>query len=161
MKRQTTRVTTVLDEVDVALLGVLQQEGRESVSSLAERVGISRATAYSRLEALEEEGVVRGYAAQLDHEAAGMDVTAIVLLSGGQRAWKPLQELLKDLPQVEKAWYVTGMADVLLVVRVRDVAELRALVLERLRTLPDVRSTQTMLAIEQVVDRAFVLPSAP
>lgn len=156
----TLTTTGPLDATDLALLEALQSDGRASIATLAQAAGIARATAYNRIARLERDGVITGYAACVNHDASGLGLTAIVLLNGGQKAWKPLQALLVDLPQVEKAWYVTGIADVLLVVRCRDVGELRQLVLERLQRLPDIRGTQTMLTLEQVVDRPFVVASA-
>jgi Lrp/AsnC family leucine-responsive transcriptional regulator len=152
------RVPTTLDDVDLRLLELLRGGARQPVSELARRLGVARATAYARLSRLERSGVIRDYAAVIDPAQTGLDVTALILVTGGQQSWQPLQKLLADLPQVEKAWYVTGLADVLLVVRTRDVTELRAVVLERLQRLPGIRGTQTMLALEQVVDRPYVVP---
>lgn len=150
-----------LDDVDLRLLEVLATDGRAAVVDLARQLGVARATAYARLSRLERSGVVSGYAARVTHEQAGLGLTAIILIHGGQPSATSLRSLLAELPQVEKAWYVTGLADVLVVVHVRDVVELRTLVLERLQNLPDVRSTQTILALEQVVDRPYVVPSRP
>jgi DNA-binding Lrp family transcriptional regulator len=153
-------VSVTLDDVDLALLAALRDDGRASVNALAATVGVSRATAYSRLSRLESTGVITGYSARIDPSRAGVGIDAVILLNGGQSSAEPLRALLPTLPFVEQAYYVTGSADVVLVVRVSDVEELRDLVLTKIRDLPGIRATQTLLVLDQVVDRPFVLPAA-
>ncbi len=142
-----------LDETDHAILAALKADGRASVNALALEVGVARATAYTRLARLERTGVITGYTALVDRAKLGETVTAVVLVNGGQQAWEALPGLLADVPHVESAYYVTGPADVVLVVRVSTVAELRSLLLERLQRLPGIRGTQTLLVIDEVLSR--------
>ena len=67
-----------LDAIDRRILAELEADGRASVSKLAERCHISRATAYARLERLQSSGVILGFTAKVDHQRAGLGVTAIV-----------------------------------------------------------------------------------
>lgn len=60
-----------LDRVDRAILRLLQQDGRASIRSVAERVHVSRANAYARISRMVEDGVIRGFTARVDHERAG------------------------------------------------------------------------------------------
>lgn len=150
--------------MDVALLRVLRDDGRISVARLAECVHISRASAYVRLQRLRRLGVLRGFSAVVDQARAGMDVTAVVLLTAGGRQrlrWKRLRDQLAKIPEVEYAALVTGNADVILLVRVRNQEELRRLLLERLQGLEHVSDTLTLMVLEEVVRRPYVLPEDP
>lgn len=140
-----------LDATDRALLEAVVADGRASVNALAAQVGVARATAYTRLSRLESLGVITGYTAVLDRAKLGESLSAVVLLNGGQNSWEALRVLLASVPQVEAAYYVTGPADVVLIVRVATVGELRALLLERLQGLPGIRGTQTLLVIDEVL----------
>jgi DNA-binding Lrp family transcriptional regulator len=140
-----------LDATDLAILDAVTADGRASVNAIASRVGVARATAYARLARLEGIGVITGYTAVVDRSLLGESLSAVVLLNGGQNAWAALREVLASLPQVEAAYYVTGPADVVLVVRVANVVELRSLLLDRFQSLPGIRGTQTLLIIDEVV----------
>jgi Lrp/AsnC family leucine-responsive transcriptional regulator len=152
--------STKMDDVDMRLLEVLGRDARASVAAIATRVGVSRATAYNRIDRLEGSGLIKGYTIRVDASRAGTPVTAIVMLNGGQHSWKPLQQLIAGLPAVQHAFYVTGAADVVLVVRVAGIEQLRDLILHQLQQLPGIRGTQTLMVLDEVVDRPFVLPDS-
>lgn len=62
-----------LDEIDHAILRILQTDGRASIRAVAERVHVSRANAYARINRLVEDNVIRGFTARVDHERAGQE----------------------------------------------------------------------------------------
>lgn len=150
------------DDVDLELLRILREDGRISLTSLADRLRISRANAYARMGGLRRRGVIQGFSAVVDPTRLGLDMTAIVLLSTGSQGrfrWRELRRGLDVLPEVEYAALVTGTADVLVVVRTAGQEELRRLLLEKLQGLPHVTSTLTLTVLDEIVKRPFVLPS--
>ena len=101
------------------MLGALTADARISVRALADRLNISRANAYSRLERLTREGVITGFSARIDPHLAGLGTSAYVMLSVEQTAWRELKAALRDIPYVEHIALVGGDFDVLLLVRAR------------------------------------------
>jgi len=128
------------------------------VAALAERAGISRANAYSRLDRLRTQGTLEGFAARVNPSRLGLGITALVLISGRQPAWRQLREELTRMAEVEYCAFTTGEYDALILVRVPDVETLRDVILERLQALDMVRATQTIFVLEEVVLRPYVLP---
>jgi DNA-binding Lrp family transcriptional regulator len=149
---------TTLDPTDRRLLEALAEDGRISVAALAERAGISRAATYTRLDNLRETGVIEGYSVRVNPARVGLGITALVLISGRQPAWRSLRRRLVSMPEVEYCAFTTGEYDALLVVRVPDVETLRDVVLERLQASEEIRATQTIFVLEEVVRRPLVLP---
>jgi DNA-binding Lrp family transcriptional regulator len=147
-----------LDPVDRRILELLAADGRLAVATLAERTGISRANAYSRLERLRTEGTIEGFTARVNASRLGLGITALVLISGRQPAWRQLREELTRMAEVEYCAFTTGEYDALILVRVPDVETLRDVILERLQALDMVRATQTIFVLEEVVRRPYVLP---
>lgn len=147
-----------LDAVDREILQVLAEDARISVAALAERAGISRAAAYTRLDTLRDSGVIDGFSVRVNPARAGLGVTAIVLISGRQPAWRSLRRRLVSMPEIEYCAFTTGEYDALLVVRVPDVETLRDVVLERLQASEEIRATQTIFVLEELVKRPLVLP---
>ncbi|MER5639617.1 Lrp/AsnC family transcriptional regulator [Kitasatospora sp. NPDC002227] len=138
-----------LDRVDRAILRLLQQDGRASIRSVAERVHVSRANAYARISRMVEDGVIRGFTARVDHERAGQGATAYLTLKIVQNSWRTVREQLLGLPGVAHIALVGGEFDVLLLVHAADNQALRELVLGRIQSIPQVLSTQTMLVFEE------------
>lgn len=138
-----------LDDIDRAMVAELVADGRVPIRELADRVGVSRATAYKRLDRLVETGVVKGFTARIDPVLAGTPVAALVTVQIEQHAWRTVREQVRAMPEVERAILTTGKFDLLLVVRTTDVRRLRDVVLERLNAMPEVRSTRTVFVLDE------------
>jgi Lrp/AsnC family transcriptional regulator, leucine-responsive regulatory protein len=154
-------VSLTPDEVDLALLRALRDDGRRSVTALAGDVHLSRSAVHQRLDLLTRAGALQGFSARVDARRLGASIAAFVLLSGGPGSrleLGPLREQLLALPHVEYAALVTGDSDVLLLVRVADLAELRTFLLDDLRRVPGLRGTLTLLVLDEVIRRPFLLP---
>ncbi|MGH7721977.1 MAG: Lrp/AsnC family transcriptional regulator [Candidatus Dormibacteria bacterium] len=158
LRQQT--AAAALDAVDRRILETLAEDGRISIAALAERTGISRAATYTRLDNLREGGVIEGYSVRVNPARVGLGITALVLVAGRQPAWRSLRRRLVSMPEVEYCAFTTGEYDALLVVRVPDVETLRDVVLERLQASEEIRSTQTIFVLEELVKRPLVLPQS-
>jgi DNA-binding Lrp family transcriptional regulator len=139
-----------LDDVDRAIVARLLEDGRMSMRALAARLHISRAGAYTRVQRLEALGVITGYAAQVDPQRYGYGLSAYVHLKIAQSAWKQLRARLLAVAEVEHAALVSGDSDIVLLVRTRDSAALRELVLNIFQNMPEVLSTQTVLIFDEL-----------
>jgi DNA-binding Lrp family transcriptional regulator len=142
-----------LDEVDRRIVDALRADGRLSMRALAERLHISRAGVYSRVERLERDGVITGYSANVDARRYGLALSAYVNIKVAQRSWKSLRKRVLAIEDVQHAALVSGEYDIVLLVRTHDIETLRDLVLTRLQEMPEVLATQTELIFDEMVTR--------
>lgn len=142
-----------LDDVDRRMLDELVRDGRLSVRALAERVNISRANAYSRVERLRADGVLTGFTALVDPGRTGLATSAYLALTVRQNSWRDLTDQLRRIPEVKHMALVGGDVDVMLLVRTTDNDALRRLVLDRVQEIPGVLSTRTLLIFEDLENR--------
>ncbi|MFD6987854.1 Lrp/AsnC family transcriptional regulator [Streptomyces sp. NPDC059943] len=149
-----------LDAIDRDILRILQTDGRASIRSVAERVHVSRANAYARINRLMEDRVIRGFGARINHERAGQGASAYITLKIVQNSWRTVREQLQELPGATHIALVSGDFDVLLLVHAPDNRTLRELVLTRLQSIPEVLSTRTLLVFEET-DLDQTAPPAP
>ncbi|WP_223167392.1 Lrp/AsnC family transcriptional regulator [Nonomuraea sp. SYSU D8015] len=140
------------------ILEVLRENGRISVAALAERVGISRANAYTRFEALRADGAIKGFTAEIDHMRAGLGITALIFVTVRQQMWKQFRAELARMPEVEYCAITTGQHDAMIQVRVADVAAVHTMVTDRLANIPAVKATETVFILDEVLKRPYVLP---
>jgi len=139
-----------LDQIDHRLLDELRQDGRLSMRALAERVHISRAGCYARVERLRHEGVITGFTAVIDPRRLGPSLSAHIYLRIRQHSWKDVRQELARITEIEHGQLVSGDYDIVLFVRTRDAESLRALVLDRLQTMDGVLSTHTVLVFDEL-----------
>lgn len=138
-----------LDDVDRRIVAALVDDGRLSINELASRVGVSRATAYARLDRLRANGVITGFTAKVDPAKVGHGVAALILVNVEQNEWRAARDELLDLPGVEYLAFTSGGFDMVALVRVPSIEALRDVVLDRLHGATHVRSTQTVFVLDE------------
>ena len=139
-----------MDDTDRQIVDALRADGRMSMRALADRIHVSRASAYARVARLEREGVITGYAAQIDPVRAGYALSAYVYLDIAQRSWKAVRRQLLSIPEVDHIALTSGEHDIVVRVRTDDAASLRDVVLTHFQEMPEIRSTQTVLIFEEL-----------
>lgn len=138
-----------LDDVDRGLIAALRSDGRASVSDLAGRVSVSRATAYQRLARLRETGVIRRFTVDVDPRKIGLPIAALVLVSVAQHSWRGVGDRLRRLAGVEWLALSSGTFDYVLLVRAPDIDHLRDVILDDLQSIPEIRSSQTLVLLDE------------
>ena len=137
----------LLDATDQQLLALLRQNARESIATLATRLGVSRATVTNRLRRLEDEGVVVGYTVRLRPEVASNGLRAWMSIAiEGNDARRVSASLLGE-PSVQALHATNGQWDLLAELEVRTLAELSK-ALERIRLIKGIRHTETSIHLE-------------
>ena len=142
-------MATPLDDTDRRILDELVVDGRMSMRTLADRLHVSRANAYARVDRLQKSGVIRGFRADVDPVASGLATTAYVTLNLRQADWRRIRERLQALPGIAHIGLVGGDFDVILLVRARDNEDLRRLVLDEIQGMEGVLTTRTLLVFEE------------
>ena len=139
-----------VDPTDERILALLCEDGRMSMRTLAERAGISRASAYARVERLRNSGVISGFSVRLDPGKLGLRVTAHIVVTLEQHTWREALAAFNAMPEVAYCAVMAADHDALLIVRAPDVDAVRDVVLERLHQVPGVRRTRTLLVLDDV-----------
>ena len=139
-----------LDEIDRKMIDELRRDGRVSIPVLAERVGVSRATAYTRFDRLVDEGVISGFSAIVDPAALGLGVSAMIMVNIRQGHWRDLLVQLRDLPGVEWLGVAAGSFDFIIHARASSLDELRDVVLHGIQAIDDIRSSETIVLLDEI-----------
>ena len=142
-----------LDHFDKKMLRILGEDGRITVTALAERVGLSKTPCQVRLKRLIESGIVRGFRAVVDPARLGIDhiaFTEIKLTDTRESALLAFNEAVRRIPEVEECHMIASNFDYLLKVRTSDIRRYREILGEKISSLPFVASTSTFVAMESV-----------
>jgi len=149
-----------MDRIDRQILEVLQRDARSSNAALAERVGLSESACLRRVRALEESGLIRGYAAVLDQRKAGLPVNVwvtVTLDTQRQKGLEAFEQAVGRIPEVMECYLMSGQSDYMLRVVVADLDDFERLHSLHLTRLPNVSRIQSSFAVRTVV-RGSVLP---
>jgi len=168
-------MATELDEIDIKILRQLQDHARISNVELADRVGLSPAPCLRRVRALEQTGVIRGYAALVNPSAVSLGVTVFVQISLDFQVEDRLEIFERAImrsPEVLECYLMTGDADYLLRVIVSDVSAYERFLRDSLTRIESAAGIKSSFALKQIkystalplVDRVAkpeVAPSKP
>lgn len=150
------------DALDRKILEELQQAGKLSNVELAERVGLSPSPCLSRVKQLEESGVIRGYVGLLDPDQFGPVLNVFIQVTlerQSQGVLETFERTVADLPEVMECYLMTGDADYLLRVIVRDAVALKDFILEKLTKTRGVANIRSSFSLKQVKSKT-ALPIA-
>ena len=113
-----------MDDLDRAILAILQRDASLGVDAVAEQVALSRNACWRRIRQMEASGVIRGRVALADPARVGCPLSVMILVrtSSHEAGWmERFQQTVRAMPEVVGAWRMTGDLDYLLRVRVADV----------------------------------------
>ncbi len=148
-----------LDRIDRNILFHLQNNGRISYVDLADKVGLSTSPCLERVKRLEREGLIVGYQTRLSAEKldAGLLVFAEISLSyTSGNIFNEFRSAVKKWPQIQECHLVSGDFDYLLKIRIADMNSYRELLGEIVHTLPGVRDSRTLVAMETVKETSQI-----
>ena len=120
--------SALLDATGRKLLSALQENARLSYAELGRRIGLSPAATAERLKRLEEAGVITAYRVEIDREALGLPILAIIRMSCDGARYRPFLKAVKGFQNVVECHHVAGGDAFILKVVAHSVEELEGLV---------------------------------
>lgn len=146
----------MISEIDAKILNIIQQDARIANAEIARQVGLAPSAILERIKKLEERGVIRGYAAEIDAAQVDFGLTAFVAVrtkdccADNDRALAAIEEVLE-------VHDVAGEDSYLLKVRAKNGEELAKLLREKIRSIPNVTATKTTVVL-QTLKETTALP---
>ena len=138
-----------IDEIDKKILSELLKDSKRSYRELAKAIGVSAATVISRIQRLEQAGVITEYTVMIDFERIGFELTAVTELTVSRGKLIETQEEIAKLPYVCAVYDVTGEIDSIVVAKFKNRKELSEFPKDLL-SMPFVERTNTHLVLNTV-----------
>ncbi len=145
-----------LDSTDRRIINQLQSNGRLSNVELAERVGLSDSPCLRRVRRLEDNSVIKGYNAVVDHHKVGLDIIAYIQVDLDQRSeanTAAFRDAVTSEPLIIECYALTGDHDFLLKAAAADLDEFADLTLKRILRYPGVESITSGLILEVLKEK--------
>ncbi len=139
----------VSKDVDLEILKILSEDGRESYRKIAQELSKSPVTIKSHVEELEREGKIKSYGAQLDYEKLGYDIIAIIEVTVSKGKMLEVEGMIAENPNVFGVYDITGTYDALIFVRFKTRKKLSEMI-KKIHTSEYVESTNTHLVLNVI-----------
>ncbi|PZU58356.1 MAG: AsnC family transcriptional regulator [Sphingobium sp.] len=138
---------------DITLLQLLQADSSRSIADLAEKAGLSTSACHRRVRALEEQGIIRNYAARLDPEKLGIGINAFVeisLTSQSREAMDRFEAAVATFDDILECHLMSGNADYILRICANDLRHFDSIHRNCLARLPGVSAMRSSFAIRSI-----------
>ncbi len=138
----------MLDDVDLAILRMLQENARMTNAEIARRLDMAPSAILERIRKLETKGVIKGYEAKLDPKALGFGLVAFINVRTTDRNCDfEASERLQRLPEVLEVHNIAGEDCYLVKVRVRDIDALRDLLHDKISQMGAIVNTKSTIVL--------------
>lgn len=145
-----------MDKIDRRIVRALQRDGRMTITELSDSVGLSPTPCARRLDRLQREGIITGYAAQVDATKLGLGVSIFVsveLDKQDRAAINAFERSIRDCDEVMECYLMTGSRDILLRVVAADLAAFDHFLEHRLMQIPGIRNLRSNFALRTMIKR--------
>jgi Lrp/AsnC family transcriptional regulator, leucine-responsive regulatory protein len=151
-----------LDETDKEILKYLQEDAKLTTKELASRLNLSQTPVYERIRRLENEGVITKYVALVNREKVGKDLMVLCnirLKEHAKEAGAKFVGSIIDMSEVVECLNISGDYDFLIKVVVSDMREYQSFIMNKLASLENIGSTQSIFVMGEIKAETAVIPS--
>jgi Lrp/AsnC family leucine-responsive transcriptional regulator len=145
---------SLLDAVNLRLIGELQADARLSLAELGRRVGLSAPAVTDRLQRLRDAGVITGYRTEVDPRALGFALSVVLRVRPAPRQLAKVAEVARNSAEVVECHRITGEDCFFMKLHVRDVEHLEEVID---RFLPFGQTTTSIIQSSPVAARGVAL----
>jgi Lrp/AsnC family transcriptional regulator for asnA, asnC and gidA len=143
---------STVDELDVKILGMLEEDGRKPFTEIANELKVSEATIRKRVLSLQKRGVIRKFTVRIDPSRIGMNSVAIVGVDVDSSRLLEVAQKLCGFKEIRCVATSSGDHMVMLEIWTRNGRELTRLVAEKIGTMEGVKKICPALILEKLKD---------
>lgn len=141
-----------MDATDRDLIALLRADARQPTAVLARKLGLARSTVQSRMASLEGRGIIAGYTVRLDEEVTRRRIAAHVMISVNPKLADRVVHTLRAMTEVTSLYAVSGIYDLVAVVRSETTEDIDAL-LDAIGRIPGIERTTSSILLSKKFER--------
>jgi len=135
-----------MDKIDQQLISLLRKNGRATTTALAQTLGLSRSTVQDRISRLEKKNIIAGYTIRFNEDYRRRQITAHVMIRHNPKFADHIIQQLKDMPPVRAVYTVSGIYDLIALVRAETTEDID-MMLDDIGRLKGVEKTTSSIVL--------------
>ncbi|RLI45185.1 Lrp/AsnC family transcriptional regulator [Candidatus Bathyarchaeota archaeon] len=133
-----------MDEIDKKIVEILKKNGRATYINIGKKVGLSEGAVRKRIKTLVDSGVIKRFTIKIGL-TEGAEAITLLSINPSYPTFK-ICEKLKELPNVETIYEITGQYDIAAIISALNIAEVNECV-EKIRRIDGIVNTNTMIIL--------------
>ena len=137
----------MIDKKDKQIIDILLKSGRESSSSISDKLGMSVPTVIDRIKKMQDTNIISGFKAVVDYKSIGLKVSALItVMSESSDNYSEVVNKSLETKEVLKCYATTGSGSHVLIVNTADTDSLEK-ILRKIQSWPGVKRTETQIIL--------------
>jgi len=146
-----------MDDMDRKIVSLLQVEGRVSCEKIGSSIGLSVSAVNERIKKLQKQGIITGWGAQISPQKIGFDILSFVQILLGETSNENIfLAKIETIPEVLECHHITGEWSYLIKVRCRNIQHFEQVLGEKIKTIPGILRTHTLIALSSPLERTIL-----
>jgi Lrp/AsnC family leucine-responsive transcriptional regulator len=139
-----------MDNTDYKILKILQENARETASSISKKIHLSVSAVTERIKKLEESGVIKSYTIVVDERKVGFAMTSLMEVRlENPKYYEGFAQAVANIDEIISCYYKTGEFDLLLKIGCDSGDEL-AEIHRKIMNVEGVLDTKTDIVVKNV-----------
>ncbi len=133
-----------LDTRDYEIIKILKDDAKRSLRDIGREVRLSASSVRNRITRLQNMGIIRRFTVDIDYRLLGYEIQVLVLITCRPGKSEEIYRRLREYEEVHKVFWTSGPANVVCLVRVRNMSELSQFVTQQLESFDGVEAIESM-----------------
>lgn len=133
-----------MDETDRQIIRILKNDGRSGYNDIGKDIGLSEGAVRKRIKTLTETGIIRKFTVKIG-VAEGAEAITLLATNPAQPTLE-VSKRIREIPNVETLYEVTGEYDIIAVISGMSVVEVNECI-EKIRRVDGIVKTNTMIVL--------------
>lgn len=146
----------LLDEINLRIIDILSRDASRPFVEIAKELQISDATVHIRVRRLVAAGIIRKFTIATDNRLLGYDHLAFMGINISEGSADEVTALLSKLEEVLEIHEMHGRFDLILKIRARSLGEMRDIIVNKIRKLPQIKDAELMTVLKTVKEEQSV-----
>jgi Lrp/AsnC family transcriptional regulator for asnA, asnC and gidA len=146
----------LVDETNLRILDILIRDASKPFVEIAKELEISDATVHMRVKRLLASGVIRNFTISTDSRMLGYSHVAFMGINIRQGCADELVGFLSKQDEILEVHEIHGRFDILLKIRARSLEEMRDIIVNKVRPLPQISDAELMTVLKTVKEEQAV-----
>ena len=139
-----------IDRTDLNILKILQEKGRITNLQLSSDIGLSPAPTLERVKKLERSGIIKDYHAVLNETKLGLGIQGFMQVTLSRHKSHSINDFVEQMNKIDavvECYHITGAADFMLKIKVKDIEAYEKLLREKLSAVEEIAQMQTLMIL--------------
>ena len=147
---------TQMDSIDKKILNILARDSKTQLKYISKQCDLSPSAVHQRIKRLEQVQIINGSRVILNFKKLGYSTTALVgLFLEKDKHFDSVLKKLSNIPEILECLITTGNYSLLVKIIAKDNKHLMELIKDNIQTIPNVKSTESMIILDEVLSRSF------